>query len=274
MARPTNKELLERIEAQGRQIEALEGRQRRTRRRGARVALSVVALAALLAVPVGVFAVHSFTDVSDSNTFHREIGRVKGAGITAGCTATKFCPNDHVTRGQMAAFLARTGARSSTTQSSGATLSVDNDNPTILATVSIKAGDVTGGYATILLTGSFTAYAQSATFLPLRAHAMIVDAVTKSPITGGVAQVDAITSTNIGADGTGLVGAVTVPTGVTKSYDLVAVRGGGDEVSGTLFGTGTLSAVYIPFAGDGRNVSAPAPASAPEPGLLPGPLAP
>ncbi|MDH4117739.1 MAG: S-layer homology domain-containing protein [Acidimicrobiia bacterium] len=29
------------------------------------------------------------------------------SGITTGCTSTAFCPNDVVTRGQMAAFLRR-----------------------------------------------------------------------------------------------------------------------------------------------------------------------
>lgn len=44
------------------------------------------------------------------NTFENDISRLAAAGITRGCnppTNTRFCPNDHVTRGQMAAFLVR-----------------------------------------------------------------------------------------------------------------------------------------------------------------------
>jgi Tol biopolymer transport system component len=47
-----------------------------------------------------------FTDDATS-IFQASINRLAAAGITAGCTATTFCPNDNVTRGQMAAFLHR-----------------------------------------------------------------------------------------------------------------------------------------------------------------------
>lgn len=51
-------------------------------------------------------------EFSDDNgsEFESEIQAMAAAGITTGCNPpsnTKFCPNDHVTRGQMAAFLAR-----------------------------------------------------------------------------------------------------------------------------------------------------------------------
>jgi SpoIID/LytB domain protein len=51
-----------------------------------------------------------FADVSASNTFHADIGRLATAGITRGCNPpdnTRYCPKDYVTRGQMAAFLHR-----------------------------------------------------------------------------------------------------------------------------------------------------------------------
>ena len=47
-----------------------------------------------------------FTDIA-SSTHRIAINRLATAGITAGCTTTKFCPNQVVTRAQMAAFLAR-----------------------------------------------------------------------------------------------------------------------------------------------------------------------
>ena len=44
----------------------------------------------------------------DEGSVHeRSINRLAGAGITEGCTPTSFCPNDPVTRAQMAAFLFR-----------------------------------------------------------------------------------------------------------------------------------------------------------------------
>jgi predicted deacylase len=48
----------------------------------------------------------TFSDDNDS-VFESDIERFAAAGITRGCSSTRFCPDDPVTRGQMAAFLAR-----------------------------------------------------------------------------------------------------------------------------------------------------------------------
>ncbi len=47
-----------------------------------------------------------FSDVGGS-PFGSSIEALAAAGITAGCGADRFCPDDPVTRGQMAAFLVR-----------------------------------------------------------------------------------------------------------------------------------------------------------------------
>ena len=50
-----------------------------------------------------------FTD-DDGTTFEADIDRLATAGVTRGCnppTNDMFCPDDFVTRGQMAAFLHR-----------------------------------------------------------------------------------------------------------------------------------------------------------------------
>ena len=52
-------------------------------------------------------ATASFSDVPFNAQFFAEIEALKASGITAGCTATQFCPDTTVTRRQMAAFLAR-----------------------------------------------------------------------------------------------------------------------------------------------------------------------
>ncbi len=46
-----------------------------------------------------------FTDTGE--TFTTEIDRIYAAGVTAGCAATRYCPDDPVTRAQMATFLTR-----------------------------------------------------------------------------------------------------------------------------------------------------------------------
>jgi hypothetical protein len=76
-------------------------------RRSALVALLVVGA---LLVPLGVFASHQFVDVPNSHTFHNAIDWMKDNNITVGCnppTNNRYCPDDPVDRGQMAAFMKR-----------------------------------------------------------------------------------------------------------------------------------------------------------------------
>lgn len=51
----------------------------------------------------------AFLDVDPANPFYNDIGRLSARGITVGCSGggSNFCPNDQVTREQMAAFIVR-----------------------------------------------------------------------------------------------------------------------------------------------------------------------
>lgn len=51
--------------------------------------------------------VPSFTDVPTTDIFYAAIEALKASGVTTGCAPGLYCPNDPVTRGQMAAFLSR-----------------------------------------------------------------------------------------------------------------------------------------------------------------------
>jgi S-layer family protein len=75
-----------------------------------RAVVVVIALLALVALPVSnVFANHVFTDVPTSAFYHDQVSALANAGITGGCGSGKYCPNNVVTRGQMAVFLDRLG---------------------------------------------------------------------------------------------------------------------------------------------------------------------
>jgi len=74
------------------------------------VAVIAAVVGAFVATPVAVYASHRFTDVSDSNVFHDDIAWLADTGVTKGCNPPAndaFCPDDFVTRGQLAAFLHR-----------------------------------------------------------------------------------------------------------------------------------------------------------------------
>lgn len=75
-----------------------------------------VALVAALLIPGVALASHQFSDVTTSNPFHADISALAESGVTSGCGNGKFCPKDYVTREQMAAFLNRLGALSSSKQ--------------------------------------------------------------------------------------------------------------------------------------------------------------
>jgi hypothetical protein len=76
-------------------------------------ALSTVVLGVALcaaAVPAAAQLCAGFTDVSASSGFCPNVEWIKNRSITLGCTpATSYCPNDPVTRLQMAAFMNRLG---------------------------------------------------------------------------------------------------------------------------------------------------------------------
>jgi hypothetical protein len=150
---------------------AKEPAPRSRRRRRSVLVAGLLALA--LAIPVGVFASHSFTDVPDSNTFHTNIGRVAGAAITAGCTPTKYCPDDNVSRGQMAAFLARSAGRVAADDFVDLPLSTSFID---VATVTIKAGDVTGGYARVVVEATASAVNSSLTSCPCASVFLLANA--------------------------------------------------------------------------------------------------
>lgn len=77
--------------------------------RGWRWAVILLGVAVAL-VPAVVLASHQFSDVPTNHPFHADITALRNAGVTGGCSATSYCPDQPVTRGQMAAFLNRLGA--------------------------------------------------------------------------------------------------------------------------------------------------------------------
>jgi hypothetical protein len=66
----------------------------------------------MIVAPASVWASHTFTDVPPDAFYHDDATALRNAGVTLGCTfdGSQYCPDDFVTRGQMAAFLSRLGA--------------------------------------------------------------------------------------------------------------------------------------------------------------------
>jgi hypothetical protein len=130
MTDPTMPDILARLEAQATQlakllaeqtarreehtatIAALRAEMTALKRRRARSLVPALLVALLVALmPLSILASDRFGDVPTDNPHHDDIGLIAAAGITRGCNPpenTKYCPEDVVTRQQMASFLART----------------------------------------------------------------------------------------------------------------------------------------------------------------------
>jgi hypothetical protein len=77
----------------------------------ARFFLIVTVAAMLPLVPAMVAqAEHRFSDVPATAIFHDAVDWLANRLITLGCTASLYCPNDFVTRAQMALFMQRLGS--------------------------------------------------------------------------------------------------------------------------------------------------------------------
>jgi hypothetical protein len=77
------------------------------RRLADRIARSLLAATFIAAATIpAASAATPYTDIADSQ-FKADIEWLHAAGITAGCTATTFCPTRKVTRSEMASFLVR-----------------------------------------------------------------------------------------------------------------------------------------------------------------------
>ncbi len=92
--------------------------------------LAVLVTGVLLGASVSALASHQFSDVPTSATYHAAVEWVFNRGITLGCAAGLYCPDDFVTRAQMALFMQRLGTALTPTvitrsDSSTATLDLD-----------------------------------------------------------------------------------------------------------------------------------------------------
>jgi hypothetical protein len=246
--------------ARGRSWWALASGRPRMAKRLTRVGL----VALMLALPVVVSASHQFSDVPTSHTFHAAISRLYGARLTSGCTATKFCPNANVTRGQMAAFLNRGLGRASGDW--GATGFADDwaaFDDGFLGAIDLLHGGAPGGTGHVLVTANVSAYTDEGGICPCELGVSLVDAdsLEDSPVMFQVIQntpAPAHDAEPAWYETSASVSYLfTVPSGVTHTYVLAAsmIPTLSPSPENQAAAEWTISAVYIPFGGDGANPS-------------------
>ena len=198
---------------------------------------------ALASVPMLVLATHTFSDVDDGAFYHDAVSNVAGAGVTAGCgSGTTFCPEDEVTRGQMATFLGR---------GLGRVAYAVNETPVVLggggvAVVStvIEPGGAVAGTNMVSVTGTATVTCAAACTVGLA----LTDGTAASPT--AMESLDAAGTLNVG-----LTWADEATTPGEATYSITAATIGGDGVTAV----GDIAAVSLAFGHDGGNTLTPAP---------------
>jgi hypothetical protein len=229
--------------------------------RARRLRWSAVLAFAVLVVPALAIASHQFSDVPTSASFHDEVDKLVGAGITTGCGAGTYCPSNPVTRGQMAQFLAR--GLGSVAWGNGL-IPISQADTTYVDQITIQAGPQPGGTAYVTVTGDLTLTDGFGT-CPCLVEMWLEDTANTSmtsPSAWFVVSADAVQGFRAGS------GSVTwtfeVPSGSEKTYGLAAdvslnpappaITGdsGADGGPGTqgfseALLTGMMNAQYSPF---------------------------
>jgi S-layer family protein len=247
--------------ARGRTLWTWASRRPRMARRLTRAGL----VALMLALPVVVSASHQFTDVPTSHTFHAAIDKVYDARLTAGCSASKFCPDANVTRGQMSAFLNRGLGRGALSvggtglADDWATLGPDDG---VLAAVDLVHGGAPGGTGFVLVTASASAYTTLAGVCPCELGVWVVNGDTGEESAGAFQVISDIPAPPDGPppatewrEGSATVSYLfTVQSGVTNTYLLGALIRPTTAPTGEVAGAEwNLTAVYVPFGATGGN---------------------
>lgn len=222
-----------------------------SRRRWATV-LAVLALV----LPSGAFAAHNFSDVPDSHTFHGDIADAYATRLTTGCGPTTFCPDATVTRGQMTAFLNRGLGRLAQGSLSGTLITPGA--PATLGTVTIRAGNVTGGTGLVYLTVNVNVYAGAAGCpCEFRLELRNQDGAEVSPYV--LADLPAIAAGDNDTDEVAAIqGFAVVPTGVDRTFTVKGIKVLG---AANLIAYGKVDAIYLPFNASGNPAGAAAPAA-------------
>jgi hypothetical protein len=211
-----------------------------------------IVLSALLSVLVAplVLGAHQFTDVPDGHTFHGNVSNLYNARITGGCGDGQYCPDEPVTRGQMAAFLNRGLGRAASRQQQ---LVVDGSGTYNMAELSIEASDLPGGtgFIVVMATGSIR-----------------VDGDGYCPCTFGVSpeptnslymytslpDIDSPPFANWKLASVSTTGVVPVASGEVHTFRVAISLNTTTTSTDDIVLSAQLSAFYVPFGAEGTNV--------------------
>ena len=221
------------------------------RRLGVALGVAIVVLIA----PAIALASHQFGDVPTSASYHDEVESLVNAGITSGCGGGNYCPNQAVTRGQMAQFMTR-GLGIAT--AGYGELPASQADDFYVATVAIHTGGLPGKTGFVTVDADLQVLDLNA-FCPCGIIFSIEETTTLEPGPTGTMVVSDVVAG--GAANSGSINWVfEVPTGSDVEYGLWASVLTDPALSGVAptggiaapVMTGSLTAEYSPFGTAGQ----------------------
>jgi len=211
----------------------------------------LLAVALTLGIPAGALANHRFTDVATGAFYHAAVSAIADAGITLGCGGTNFCPDDPVTRGQMAAFMHRSLSR----VAFGSTGYISPNitvTPQVITSVTIKAGESAGGDVYVKVDGAYSAYLSSMTGCPCLVRFWLSKGTSSTEVsTNNFASLTTIIG-SFAIDSGAVTMTAIVPSGSIATFNLNAQLYAGTG-NGTVSGWGDVTAIYAPFGSQGTS---------------------
>jgi hypothetical protein len=216
-----------------------------------KVAVAVLVSTAI-SVPATVWAVTTFTDVPTSHPFYDEISAVAGAGITQGFGDGTYRPSNNITRQAMAAFMERGVGRA---VSDIGTTGVRSVLSSEVAAVALEAG-ATGSGATGFAVLSGSVFASSAQSTTANCPCTIsVDLYENDAIVAtSWIQVPKLANGQEALDSTSVEAVVPIASDSARLFRLV-VNGANSFGSNMVTATGSITATYMPFSGDGDSTA-------------------
>lgn len=236
--------------------------------RGWRPSMALTIAVMAIAFPLGVLANHQFDDVPATASYHDDVEALVNAGITSGCGGGSYCPNNAVTRGQMAQFLNRLGSLDGDTFPSVNADRVDGlhaDELTRMSSISISATTpIPEIPSEVQYGGDLTIEAPTAGFVQVTASVTVqnVDCAAGCNAWGQVEHVESAARSNFSLatpqptpDSYVVLAWSTVfeVEAGTNTFGIILTRD--DDTSGTLNGWwGQASALFGPFGSSGGPV--------------------
>jgi hypothetical protein len=221
----------------------------KSRRPGLLTIVAVALAASLLGGGVAV-ASDDFSDVGDSHPFHDEIGAIAEAGITTGFDDGTYRPGVAVSRGAMAAFMARGFGRA--TLDTGTASNFASGQNVTLGNAFIDAGATGGetdGYVVVTAAADLSI---NTSWCSCSFNLWIEDvnnALASDTSSTNAAPMEGITATNMHL---GQTWVFPISGDVQGEYRLMAETFHNGAGASTRSMSGSITAVYVPFDGSGN----------------------